>query len=95
MSHSDGGAQGCGARHRGTRRPSRAPAPALARAQTRDLFSRTSSRRILPHGQRLNDAKAHMCMNGTRSTQDGSGNQTPLGGKFTRTCSRGEDCGAF
>lgn len=37
----------------------------------------------------------HMCLNGDIKSQDGSGNQTPLGGKFTRTCSRGEDCGAF
>lgn len=30
-----------------------------------------------------------------RITHDGSGNQAPLGGKFTRTRPRGENCGAF
>lgn len=35
-----------------------------------------------------------MCGGGSIA-HDGSGNQTPLGGKFTRTCSRGENCGAF
>lgn len=37
----------------------------------------------------------HMCVKGERILKDGSGNQTPLGGKFTRTCPRGENCGAF
>lgn len=32
---------------------------------------------------------------GGRIAQDGSGNQTPLGGKLTRTRPRGEDSGAF
>lgn len=36
-----------------------------------------------------------MCVEGERVAQDGSGNQTPLGGKFTRTRSRGENRGAF
>lgn len=62
-----------------------ARAPDRARAQRRDLFPHTSGG--FPLTVTLNDAKALMCTNGPRTTQDGSGNQTPLGGKFTGTCS--------
>lgn len=91
MSHNHKGAQGCVARHRRFLR-----ALPIEHAHSDQIFFLTRARGgFPPHGQRLNDAKAPMCMNGTRTTQDGSGNQTPLGGKFTRTCSRGEDRGAF
>ncbi len=43
----------------------------------------------------IRNVRNHMCMKGKIIAQDGSGNQTPLGGKFTRTCSRRENCGAF
>lgn len=43
----------------------------------------------------IRNVQDHMCVQGKRITQDGSGNQTPLGGKFTRTRSRRENCGAF
>lgn len=43
----------------------------------------------------IRNVRDHMCVKGGSIAQDGSGNQTPLGGKFTRTCSRGENCGAF
>lgn len=43
----------------------------------------------------IRNVRDHMCVKGESIAQDGSGNQTPLGGKFTRTCSRGENCGAF
>lgn len=39
--------------------------------------------------------RSFMCMNGEPRAKDGSGNQTPLGGKFTRTCSRGENRRTF
>lgn len=38
----------------------------------------------------------HMCANGGDLVKHhGSGDQAPLGGKFTRTRPRGEDSGAF
>lgn len=43
----------------------------------------------------IRNVRDHMCVKGGRIAQDGSGNQTPMGGKFTRTRSRGENCGAF
>lgn len=36
-----------------------------------------------------------MCLKGGSIVQDGSGNQAPLGGKFTRTRPRGENSRTF
>lgn len=73
-----------------------AAAKAVRAAATRPTsFTESSIVHFVQADLRPRDVRDLMCVKGERIAHDGSGNQTPLGGKFTRTCPRGENCGAF
>lgn len=72
---------------------SRQPAAIRPRAFTESAVGHFVQKEFRPAG--IRNVGDHMCLKGRRKIQNGSGNQTPLGGKFTRTCSRGENRGTF
>lgn len=71
---------------------SRPPGPRLFTESTVVHFVQADLR---PAGTREKRADSYMFVKAGGQAHDGSGNQTPLGGKLTRTRPRGEDRGAF